>query len=55
LVDSDELVYVAGAIERDLFAVTFNPIASTFLKWLRFKVVRRKRYLHSSVLFKMVD
>jgi hypothetical protein len=29
---------------------TFNPLASTTLKWLRFKVVRWMQYLHHSAL-----
>jgi len=32
--------------------IIFNPIASTILKWLRFKVVRWVHYLHHSALLK---
>jgi hypothetical protein len=38
-VDFYEIQYGANAIEGDLDAIIFNPIASTVLKWLRFKVV----------------
>jgi hypothetical protein len=40
LTDLDELLYGVDAIAGDLGATTFNPIASTILKWLRFKVLR---------------
>jgi hypothetical protein len=38
------------AIAEDVDAITFNPIASTILKWLGFRVVRRMQYLHHSAL-----
>jgi hypothetical protein len=34
-----EIWYGGNAIQGDLDAVTFNPISSTILKWLRVKVV----------------
>jgi hypothetical protein len=37
LVDFNEIWYGGDAIQRDLNAIILNPIASTFLKWLRFK------------------
>jgi len=39
LVDFHEIWYGGNAIQGDLDAVIFNPISSTILKWLRFKVV----------------
>jgi hypothetical protein len=39
LVDFHEIWYRGIAIQGDLNAVIFNPISSTILKWLRFKVV----------------
>jgi hypothetical protein len=35
LVDLDEILYGGGAIGGDLNVITFNPIPSTILKWLR--------------------
>jgi hypothetical protein len=40
LVDFLEIWYAGGAIQGDLSAIIFNPIALTILKWLRFKFVR---------------
>jgi hypothetical protein len=40
----------ADAIQGDRDVVIFNPIASSILKWLRFKVLRRMHYLHHSAL-----
>jgi hypothetical protein len=34
------------AIQGDLDAIIFNPIASTILKWLGFKFVRWKHDVH---------
>jgi hypothetical protein len=31
-------------------SATFNPVASTFLKWLRFKILRFMQFLHCSAL-----
>jgi hypothetical protein len=38
LVDLDESLYGGDVIEGDLDAIIFNPIVSTILKWLRFKI-----------------
>jgi hypothetical protein len=35
----DDILCVAGTIVGDLDVITFNPIASNILKWLRFKFV----------------
>jgi hypothetical protein len=40
VVDFNEICYRGNAIEGDLDAVIFNPVASIILKLLRFKVVR---------------
>jgi hypothetical protein len=40
LVELDEILYGSDAIVGDLNAITFNPIPSTILKWLRFRIVR---------------
>jgi hypothetical protein len=50
LVDFYEILYVDDAIEGDLDAIIFNPIASTILKWLRFTVVSWIHYLPYSAL-----
>jgi hypothetical protein len=39
LVVFHEIWYRGNAIQGDLNAIIFNPISSTVLKWLRFKVV----------------
>jgi len=39
------------ATEGDLNMIIFSPIASPFLKWLRFKLLRWMQYLHHSALF----
>jgi hypothetical protein len=39
LIDFHEIWYGGNAIQEDLNAIIFNPISSTILKWLRFKVV----------------
>jgi hypothetical protein len=39
LVDLHEIWRRGNAIQGDLEAIIFNPIASTILKWLRFKLV----------------
>jgi hypothetical protein len=39
-VEFNEIRYGGNAIQGDLDAVIFNPIASIILKLLRFKVVR---------------
>jgi hypothetical protein len=38
-VDFHEIRYTCDAIDEDLDMITFNPTASTILKWLRFKFV----------------
>jgi hypothetical protein len=38
LVDFHEIWYGGNAIQGGLNAIIFNPMASTILKWLRFKV-----------------
>jgi hypothetical protein len=45
-----EIQYAGLPIEEDLGAIIFNPIASTILKWLRFKLQRWMQYLHQSAL-----
>jgi hypothetical protein len=50
LIDLDEILQGGDAIAGDVDARTYNPIASTTLKWLRFKVVRWMQYLHHSAL-----
>jgi hypothetical protein len=45
----DEILYGGDGIMRDLDVITCNPIASTILKWLRFKFVTM-HYLHYSAL-----
>jgi hypothetical protein len=40
LVELYEISYEGNAIQGDLDAIIFNPIASIMLKLLRFKVVR---------------
>jgi hypothetical protein len=47
-VDLNELLYGTDATKGDLEAITFNPTASTILKWVRFKFVRSIQYLHHS-------
>jgi hypothetical protein len=42
------------AIALDLHATTFNPVASTILKWLRFTLARWLQYLHHSALLNNV-
>jgi hypothetical protein len=49
LVDLNEM-YGDDAIAGDVDALTFNPIASTILKWLQFKVVGWMHYLHHSAM-----
>jgi hypothetical protein len=39
LADCHEIWYGGHAIQGDLYAVTFNPIFSTILKWLKFEIV----------------
>jgi hypothetical protein len=39
-------MYVCNAIQGDLDAVILNPISSTILKWLRFKVVSWRHDFH---------
>jgi hypothetical protein len=39
LVDFHEVWYGGNDIQGDLDAIIFNPISSTFLKWLKFKTV----------------
>jgi 4-hydroxy-L-threonine phosphate dehydrogenase PdxA len=39
MVDLYDIWYGADAIQGDLDAIIFNPIAKTILKWLKFKVV----------------
>jgi hypothetical protein len=39
VVDFHDIPQGGNAIQGDLDAVIFNPISSTILKWLRFKVV----------------
>jgi hypothetical protein len=50
LVDFYETLCGGDVIVGDLDVITFNPIASTFLKWLRFKFVRWLHYLQHSAL-----
>jgi hypothetical protein len=38
------------AIVGDLDAITFNPIAASILKWLKFRILRWMQYLHHSAL-----
>jgi hypothetical protein len=40
VVDFYEIWYVCDAIQGDLDAIIFNPIAPAILKWLRFEFVR---------------
>jgi hypothetical protein len=40
LVDIHEIWKADDAIQEDLDVIIFNPIASTILKWLRFKLVK---------------
>jgi hypothetical protein len=42
LVDFHEIWYGGNAIQENLDATIFNPISSTVLKWLRFKVISWK-------------
>jgi hypothetical protein len=46
----DEILQGRDAIAEDVNATTFNPIASTILKRLRFKFLRLMHYLHHSAL-----
>jgi hypothetical protein len=39
LIDFHDIWYEGNAIQGDIDAIIFNPISSTILKWLRFKVV----------------
>jgi hypothetical protein len=48
LVDFHDIWWAGDAIKEDLDAATFNLIASTILKWFRFKAGRCKHYLHTS-------
>jgi hypothetical protein len=41
-----EIWYRGNAIQGDLNAITFNPISSTILKWLRFKFVSLRYDFH---------
>jgi hypothetical protein len=40
LVEFNEILYGGNAIQGDIDAIVFNPIASIILKLLRFKAVR---------------
>jgi hypothetical protein len=46
----DEFCMEVMLFVGDLDVTKFNPIASTILKWLRFKSVRWMHYLHHSAL-----
>jgi hypothetical protein len=46
----DEILYGGDVIAGDLDVPTFSPVASTTLKWLRFKFERWRQYLHLSAL-----
>jgi len=46
----NEIQQVVHAIKGDLDAIIFNSIASTILKWWRFKLLRWMQYLHQSAL-----
>jgi hypothetical protein len=49
MVDFHEIRQAGHAIEDDMKAIIFNPIASTILKWLKFKLLRWMQYIHQSV------
>jgi hypothetical protein len=40
LVDLDEILYGVDAIERDLYSILHNLVASTTPKWRTFKLLR---------------
>jgi hypothetical protein len=50
LVDFHVIWWAGDAIEGDIDAIIFNPIASRILKWLRFELLRWMHYLHHSTL-----
>jgi hypothetical protein len=50
LVDFHEIQKRGHVTEDDIYAIIFNPIASTILKWQRFKLLRRMQNLHESAL-----
>jgi hypothetical protein len=39
LINLNDIWYGGDAIQGDPYAIIFNPISSTILKWLRFEVV----------------
>jgi hypothetical protein len=48
-VDLDEIFYGGDNIEDDLDSLLFNAVASSFLKWLTFKLLRRAQLLNRLV------
>jgi hypothetical protein len=49
LVDFHEIWHEGNVIQVALDAIIFNPISSTILKWLRFKVVSWGHDFHSAL------
>jgi hypothetical protein len=49
LVEFYEIQWVCYAIESDLDAIIFNPVASTIPKWQTFKLLRWIQNFHQSV------